>query len=82
MFGYLGSRTEALKQKLLRTHPLSLPHPEQFEEYNDSLLIWDEWSSILTNTKQIKVVDRDIVQLTSKLLTDAPDLLVRLQPLC
>ena len=81
LFGYLGSRQKALKHKLLRTHPLSLPHPEQFEEYQDSLLVWDEWESILTHTKQIKVSSQDIGKLTTRLLTDAPDLLLRLQPL-
>ena len=81
VFGYLASRQETLQKPLIRTHPFSLPHPESFEKYSDSLLIWDEWESILTNTRQIKVTQSDLIKLTAKLLLEAPQVLNQLQPL-
>lgn len=81
VFGYLGSRQEALQKPLVRTHPFSLPHPDNYEEYSDSLLIWDEWTSILTNTQQIKVTQTDLTKLAAHLLLEAPQILNQLQPL-
>ena len=81
VFGYLGSRQEALQKSELRTHPSSLPHPDNYEEYSDSLMIWDEWTSILTNTQQIKVTQSDLTKLAAHLLLEAPQVLNQLQPL-
>ena len=44
-------------------------------------MIWDEWTSILTNTQQIKVTQADLTKLAAKLLLEAPQVLDRLQPL-
>ena len=81
VFGYLGSRQEALQKYSIRTHPSSLPHPDNYEEYSNSLLIWDEWTSILTNTQQIKVTQADLTKLAALLLLEAPQVLNQLQPL-
>ncbi len=81
VFGYLGSRHKALQKPLLRTHPFGLPHPESFEKYSDSLLIWDEWESILTNTRQIKVTQNDLINLATRLILEYPQILNQLQPL-
>ena len=81
VFGYLSSRQEALQKPLIRTYPYSLPHPNNYEEYSDTLLIWDEWTSVLTNTQQIKVCQADLTKLVAKLLLEAPQVLNQLQPL-
>ncbi len=81
VFGYLSSRQETLQKSLIRTHPFSLPHPDNFEEYSESLLIWDEWTSILTNTRQIKITQHDLFKLSANLLLKAPQVLNQLQPI-
>ena len=78
--GYLGARKSALKSDRIRIHPDSLPSPETFD-YSEVALIWDEWSTILSNTKQIKVWQSDIKEIMVHLVSSAPELIPQLSPL-
>ena len=78
--GYLGARKSALSSDRIRIHPSSLPSPETFD-YSEVALIWDEWSTILTNTKQIKVWQSDLKEIMVHLVSVAPELIPELSPL-
>ena len=79
--GYLGDRREALTSPKIITHPSSLPSPEHFDDYENSVLIWDEWSVILKNAKQIKVIESDLKEIILHLTRNQPELLTQLLPL-
>ncbi len=79
--GYLGDRKEALTSSKIITHPSSLPNPEHFDDYENSVLIWDEWSIILKNSKQIKVIESDLKEIILHLTRNQPELLTQLLPL-
>ncbi len=78
--GYLGVRARALSNPKIITHPKSLPSAENFSEYKQSLLIWEEWTTILKNTKQIEVWDFDLKELIAHLAKHSPPLLTSLLP--
>ncbi len=68
--GYLADRIFVLKQSKIIAHPGSLPNAEKFIEYGGSVLIWDEWSTILKNSKQITVWEEDLNKLIAHLVTE------------
>ncbi len=78
--GYLGDRKSALANERIRIHPSSLPSPETFD-YSEVVLLWDEWSTILSNTKQIKVWQSDLKEIMVHLVSVAPELIPQLSPL-
>ncbi|MDJ0571421.1 MAG: hypothetical protein QNJ53_20560 [Pleurocapsa sp. MO_192.B19] len=78
--GYLGARASALASDKIIIHPSSLPSPEHFD-YSSVVLLWDEWTTILTNTKQIKVWSSDLKEIILHLTTKTPDLIPSLLPL-
>ncbi len=78
--GYLGDRSSALASAKIIIHPSSLPSPENFD-YSSVTLLWDEWATILTNTKQLKVTESDLKEIILHLTTKAPELMPTLLPL-
>lgn len=89
VYGYLNRRAVALDQenpvKQLIAHPSSLPLPEGTEEgglfpYEQYAIIWEEWTTILKNTRQIKVNQNDLDKLIAHLAISAPEILSVLQP--
>ncbi len=78
--GYLGDRKSALANERIIIHPSSLPSPETFD-YSEVVLLWDEWSTILNNTKQIKVWQSDLKEIMVHLVSVAPELIPQLSPL-
>ncbi|MGH2412346.1 MAG: hypothetical protein ACRDEA_01330, partial [Microcystaceae cyanobacterium] len=82
VYGYLAKRRETLAEEYrIRSHPASLPNEGEFQDYADSLLIWEEWETVLTATREIKVHRRDLEKLIAHLLTSAPLIFTQLQPL-
>jgi hypothetical protein len=79
VYGYLGNRREALGQSRLVAHPGSLPNAEEFEDYRTSVLIWEESQTIFKNIQEVQVSQKDLDQLTSHILIEAPELLSQLQ---
>jgi hypothetical protein len=64
----------ALKLPRIRSHPASLPVTagENAFDYSGAALIWEEWNTILKNTRQITVTERDLEKLMLQLATTAP----------
>ncbi|ELS31087.1 MULTISPECIES: hypothetical protein [Pseudanabaena] len=58
-FGFKYERSLAFEHKILRSHPLSLPSPDEFD-YSTTLLIWEEVSESLTTMRQVSVSRDDI----------------------
>ncbi|WP_055073694.1 hypothetical protein [Pseudanabaena sp. 'Roaring Creek'] len=58
-FGFKYERSLAFAQKTLRSHPLSLPSPDEFD-YSTTLLVWEEVSESLTTMRQVSVSRDDI----------------------
>jgi hypothetical protein len=58
-FGFRHQRAIAFNSKILRSHPMSLPSPDEYD-YSKTLLVWEEVSQSLTTLRQI-TVDRDDV---------------------
>ncbi|AFZ22204.1 hypothetical protein [Allocoleopsis franciscana] len=83
VFGYLNARMNALKLPRVRSHPASLPVTagENAFDYSGSVLIWEEWNTILKNTRQITVTERDLEKLMLQLATTAPTHFFLLSPL-
>lgn len=78
--GYLGDRQLALSSSKIISHPSSLPSAEKFP-YENSILIWDEWATIFGNRKEIKFYESDLKGLILHLTLNAPEALVKLQPM-
>ena len=66
-FGFKHERAIAFNSKILRSHPMSLPSPDEFD-YSKTVLIWEEVSQSLTTMSQISV-DREDVDRAIALLT-------------
>ncbi|MBD2319059.1 hypothetical protein [Phormidium tenue] len=60
-FGFRHQRAIAFNSKILRSHPASLPSPNEFD-YSKTLLIWEEVSESLTTMRQISVGREDVDQ--------------------
>jgi hypothetical protein len=60
-FGFRHQRAIAFNSKILRSHPMSLPSPNEFD-YSKTLLIWEEVSESLTTMRQISVSREDVDQ--------------------
>jgi hypothetical protein len=60
-FGFRHQRAIAFNSKILRSHPASLPSPDEFD-YSKTLLIWEEVSESLTTMRQISVGREDVDQ--------------------
>jgi hypothetical protein len=58
-FGFRHQRAIAFNSKILRSHPMSLPSPDEFD-YSTTLLIWEEVSESLTTMRQISVSRDDV----------------------
>lgn len=83
LFGYLNARMNALKLPRLRSHPASLPVPtgEDAFDYSNSALIWEEWNTILKNTRILSVNQGDLDKLIVELVAKAPEQFIKLQPI-
>ena len=66
-FGFKHQRAIAFNSKTLRSHPASLPSPDEFD-YSKTVLIWEEVSQSLTTMRQV-AVSRDDVDKAIALLT-------------
>jgi hypothetical protein len=86
----LHKRLIALEQsnpiERLIAHPSSLPQTEGTEEhspfpYEKYAIIWEEWTTVLTNSRQIVVGQNDLDKLIAHLATFAPEIFTALQPL-
>jgi hypothetical protein len=86
----LHKRLIALNQsepiERLIAHPSSLPQPEGTEErepfpYSKYAIIWEEWTTVLKNSRQIDVDQNDLDKLIAHLATSAPEIFTTLQPL-
>ena len=60
-FGFRHQRAIAFNSKILRSHPASLPSPNEFD-YSKTLLVWEEVSESLTTMRQISVGREDVDQ--------------------
>ncbi|ELS31712.1 MULTISPECIES: hypothetical protein, partial [Pseudanabaena] len=58
-FGFKHKRAIAFNSKILRSHPMSLPSPTEFD-YSKTLLVWEEVSESLTTMRQISVSREDV----------------------
>jgi hypothetical protein len=58
-FGFRHQRAIAFNSKILRSHPASLPSPNEFD-YSKTLLIWEEVSESLTTMRQVLVGREDV----------------------
>jgi hypothetical protein len=58
-FGFKHQRAIAFNSKILRSHPMSLPSPDEFD-YSKTLLVWEEVSESLTTMRQISVGRDDV----------------------
>ena len=58
-FGFRHQRAIAFNSKILRSHPMSLPSPDEFD-YSKTLLVWEEVSESLTTMRQISVGREDV----------------------
>ena len=58
-FGFRHQRAIAFNSKVLRSHPASLPSPNEFD-YSKTVLVWEEVSESLTTMRQISVGREDI----------------------
>ncbi len=60
-FGFRHQRAIAFNYQILRSHPMSLPSPTEFD-YSKTLLIWEEVSESLTTMRQISVGREDVTR--------------------
>ena len=90
VYGYLHKRLIALNQdepiSRLIAHPSSLPQTEGTTErepfpYSKYAIIWEEWTTVLKNSRQIAVEQNDLDKLIAHLATSAPEIFTTLQPL-
>jgi hypothetical protein len=58
-FGFKHERAIAFKSNILRSHPASLPSPNEYD-YSKTLLIWEEVSESLSTMRQISVSREDV----------------------
>jgi hypothetical protein len=58
-FGFKHERAIAFKSHILRSHPASLPSPDEYD-YSKTLLIWEEVSESLSTMRQISVSRDDV----------------------
>ncbi|MFZ4557699.1 MAG: hypothetical protein ACOYN8_15160, partial [Pseudanabaena sp.] len=58
-FGFRHQRAIAFNSKILRSHPMSLPSPDEFD-YSKTLLVWEEVSESLTTMRQVSVSREDV----------------------
>jgi len=66
-FGFRHERAIAFKSNILRSHPMSLPNPDQYD-YSKTLLVWEEVSESLSTMRQISVDADDIDKAIVKIL--------------
>ncbi|NMF61174.1 hypothetical protein [Pseudanabaena yagii] len=65
-FGFRHERAIAFNSKILRSHPMSLPNPDQYD-YSKTLLIWEEVSESLSMMRQISVDADDVDKVIAKI---------------
>jgi hypothetical protein len=58
-FGFRHQRAITFNSKILRSHPASLPSPNEFD-YSKTLLVWEEVSESLTTMRQVSVGRDDV----------------------
>jgi hypothetical protein len=66
-FGFRHQRAIAFRSNILRSHPMSLPNPDEYD-YSKTLLIWEEVSQSLNTLRQIDVDEADVDKAISVLL--------------
>jgi hypothetical protein len=66
-FGFRHQRAVAFRSNILRSHPMSLPNPDEYD-YSKTLLIWEEVSQSLTSLQQVIVDETDIDKAISVIL--------------
>lgn len=66
-YGFLQQRRAALSSPKLRSHPDSLPNPQDYE-FSNVLLLWDEPGQSFEVKRDIQVTAKDIEQLLPILL--------------
>jgi hypothetical protein len=64
-FGFRHDRAIAFKSNILRSNPMSLPNPDQYD-YSKTLLVWEEVSESLPTMRQITVDADDIDKAIAK----------------
>ena len=65
-YGFRHQRAKAFKSSILRSHPSSLPSPEEYD-YSKTLLVWEEVGESLSTIRQISVDRADIDAAIAKL---------------
>ena len=65
-YGFRHERAIAFKSNILRSHPASLPSPDDYD-YSKTLLVWEEVSESLSTLRQIQIDSHDIDQMIAKL---------------
>lgn len=80
VFGFLNQRAVALKEPRRRSHPDSLPSPEEYD-YNHVVLVWDEAAEIIKAHRSTEVKSSDVKDAIAALLDKLPDVFDVLRPL-
>lgn len=78
-YGFLNQRRSALSSPKLRSHPDSLPNPQEYD-FSQVLLLWDEPGQSFNIKRDIQVKLKDIEQLLPALVP-YPELFQQLQDL-
>jgi hypothetical protein len=78
-YGYLNQRRSALSSPLLRAHPDSMPDPKDYQ-FDETLLVWDEFAHIFRAKQQLSVTFQDLQQTITALLPYS-QLFEQVQPL-
>ncbi|WP_126391407.1 hypothetical protein [Pseudanabaena sp. ABRG5-3] len=77
-YGFRHERAKAFKSAILRSHPQSLPSPEEYD-YAHTLLVWEEVGESLVTMRQIQVdradVDAAIAKISRAQITGLEQLL-------
>ena len=58
-FGFRHQRAIAFNSKILRSHPMSLPSPDEYD-YTKTILVWEEVSESLSTMRRISVGRDDV----------------------
>ncbi len=65
-FGFRHERAIAFKSNILRSHPASLPSPDDYD-YSKTLLVWEEVGESFVTMRQIQIDSADIDAAIAKL---------------
>ena len=79
-YGFLAQRRDALMALKVRSHPDSLPSPDDYD-YENGLVLWDEPGESFRAVEAIQVFKHDVEAVVSHLITQDPELFQQLYPL-